>query len=243
MNSIYPLFFLGFGTAAFHVLTGPDHLAAVTPLVLEEKKRFTRIGAVWGAGHLFGMLLIGLLYVLFRQYIPIEMISGYSEQLVAFVLVFIGVAAVRRALKEKHHHVHPHVHEGKNGAYVHIHKHSHPKRKPHTWQHSHEHADPKPQLVSAALGIGVLHGFAGIAHFVLLLPALGFTSNVESIVYMAGFALGVVLAMGLYAFLLGRAAHHFTLKGKWTIHRSLRIWGGALAIVVGVYWFFMVTHG
>ncbi len=230
--------FIGFGTAAFHVLTGPDHLAAVTPLVLERRRRFTAVGLLWGVGHLLGMLLIGVLYVMFQAYIPIEAISEHSEQLVGVVLIFLGISALYRALRERRHHVHPHVHETKEGAYVHVHQHEHGKGKPHAWSHSHQHDKPRRQSEWAALAIGVLHGFAGIAHFVLLLPALGFVSMGASATYMLGFAWGVVAAMALYAFALGKTTQGLSYVRGNQVQRYLRMWGGALAILVGVYWLF-----
>ncbi len=228
-------FVLGLGASAFHVLTGPDHLAAVTPLVLEEKRRFAPIGVAWGVGHVLGMALIGLAYLFFKAYIPVEVISMHSEQLVGLVLIFLGASAAYRAWKEHHHHVHPHVHEDEQGAYIHIHGHGHGVLRQHGSTHRHEHERPLRQSMGMALSIGVLHGFAGIAHLVLLLPALGFSETRQSVFYLSGFAVGAILAMGLYAFLLGAFSGRLSLRGERTRFR-LRIWGGALAILVGVYW-------
>ncbi|HHJ51303.1 MAG TPA: hypothetical protein ENJ88_10450 [Phaeodactylibacter sp.] len=229
-------FVIGLGASAFHVLTGPDHLAAVTPLVLEEKRRFTPIGIAWGVGHVLGMALIGLVYLFFKPYIPIESVSMHSEQLVGVVLIFLGMSAVYRVWKEHRHHVHPHVHESEDGAYVHIHGHEHRHLKKHGSQHDeHRHDKPFRQNAGLALAIGVLHGFAGIAHLFLLLPALGFAERQQSVFYLLGFATGAILAMGLYALFLGKFSRRLSLRGRQMRFR-LRMWGGALAIVVGVYW-------
>ena len=37
-NNMILTFFLGIIASATHVMTGPDHLAAVTPLAIENKK-------------------------------------------------------------------------------------------------------------------------------------------------------------------------------------------------------------
>ncbi|HPI87444.1 MAG TPA: hypothetical protein PLR01_13805, partial [Bacteroidales bacterium] len=66
----------GFLAAAVHVVTGPDHLAAVTPLAIENRKKAWNIGLMWGIGHVAGMLLIGLLYLAFKSMINVEKISG-----------------------------------------------------------------------------------------------------------------------------------------------------------------------
>ena len=75
----------GIIASILHVVSGPDHLAAVTPIAIETKRKVWRIGFLWGAGHLLGMLIIGILFLLFKEVIPVETISGYSEQLVAIV--------------------------------------------------------------------------------------------------------------------------------------------------------------
>ena len=91
------------GTLAsmLHVISGPDHLAAVTPLVIETKRKAWRIGLFWGLGHLLGMLLIGVLFLLFKDIIPVESISEYSEQLVAAVLIGVGLWAFYRIFNQK----------------------------------------------------------------------------------------------------------------------------------------------
>ncbi len=229
-------FVIGLGASAFHVLAGPDHLAAVTPLVLEEKRRFAPIGVAWGVGHVLGMALIGLVYLFFKPYIPVETVSMYSEQLVGVVLIFLGLSVVYRVKKEHRHHVHPHVHEGEGEAYVHIHGHEHRHLKRHDNRHDeHRHDKPFRQSMGVAMSIGVLHGFAGIAHLFLMLPALGFAERQQSVFYLSGFATGAILAMGFYALFLGKFSRHLSLRGRQMRFR-LRMWGGALAIVVGVYW-------
>jgi hypothetical protein len=60
--------------AMLHVLSGPDHLAAVAPLAVENRNKTWCIGLFWGLGHLAGMLLIGILMTLFRDFIPLEQI-------------------------------------------------------------------------------------------------------------------------------------------------------------------------
>jgi len=57
----------GFIASVAHVVTGPDHLAAVTPLAIDSRKKSWIVGLSWGLGHTLGMLLIGLLFVLFNS--------------------------------------------------------------------------------------------------------------------------------------------------------------------------------
>ena len=224
------------GTLAsmLHVISGPDHLAAVTPLVIETKRKTWKIGLSWGVGHLMGMLLIGVLFHLFKDVIPVETISEFSEQIVALVLIGVGFWAFYRIFNEKKKHKHPHVHN-ETETYVHIHEHKH------DYEEGHQHTHDKivKQNVLSSLGIGFLHGLAGVSHFLLLLPVLGFENNSEGIQYIIGFAIGTVLAMSIYALILGKIASFSKHQHNGNFFKGVRFAGGLFAIVVGFYWLYL----
>ena len=46
---------------SFHVLAGPDHLAAVAPLALDRKSRGWMAGWTWGVGHATGVVVVAAL--------------------------------------------------------------------------------------------------------------------------------------------------------------------------------------
>ncbi len=221
--------FLGFVAAMAHVISGPDHLAAVTPLVFDVHKKHWKIGLFWGIGHIIGMLLIGLLFFFFKDLIPVTQISEFSEQFVGVILIAIGLWAFYRIKHRKTMHRHPHFHPEKD--IMHIHKHEHPAG---THEHLHEH-QKQYQNYWTATGVGIMHGFAGIAHFVLLLPVLGFSTRFESLQYMLGFALGIILAMILYTAVIGKfPKKHPEAILPW--YKNLQFWSGILAVGVGLYW-------
>tara|TARA_R110001583_G_scaffold127116_3_gene278725 strand:+ start:2184 stop:2891 length:708 start_codon:yes stop_codon:yes gene_type:complete len=224
------------GTLAsmLHVISGPDHLAAVTPLVIESKRKAWKIGLSWGFGHLIGMLLIGVLFTIFKDYIPVEHISNYSEQLVSIVLIGIGFWAFFRIFNEQKNHEHPHVHTEKE-VYVHIHKHEHS----HDAGHKHTHKKVVKQNVLSSFGVGFLHGLAGVAHFLLLLPALGFETQFETVQYVSGFAIGTVLAMTAYALILGKISSYTKQEHSAVFFKGIRFAGGLFAIIIGVYWLYL----
>src|SRR5210317_2107328 len=125
----------GLIASILHVITGPDHLAAVLPFAIESKKKAWKIGLFWGIGHLLGMIAIGLLFVLFKELIPIEKISEHSEQLVGIVLIGIGVWAIYKIFKKQKGHKHLHIHSKEQPI---IHKHAHEHNHDHSHEHSHE---------------------------------------------------------------------------------------------------------
>lgn len=234
----------GVAGAMIHVFTGPDHLAAVMPFAVEHRKSSWKIGVSWGTGHLIGMLLIGVLIMLFKQLIPFETISAYSEFFVGFVLVGIGIWAIYRIRKSKPAHQHPHYNLDTDE--FHIHPHKHPNQHEHTHpftikaQHSHSHSQDLTikKGVAGSFLVGVIHGFAGVAHFILFLPMLGFNSVSQSASYILGFGVGTLSAMTFFAVMVGllsKKSHTSALKNAFLY---LRYTAATLALVVGFYWIF-----
>jgi ABC-type nickel/cobalt efflux system permease component RcnA len=215
--------------SVLHVISGPDHLAAVTPLAISSQRKGWKIGLVWGFGHLIGMLLIGLLFLLFKEVIPIEIISSYSEQLVALVLIAVGLWAFYRIFNEKKNHTHPHTH---SDGHTHIHTYS-------IKSDEHTHKKEMKQNIASSFSIGFIHGLAGVAHFILLLPVLAFDTRVEGIQYIIGFAIGTVLAMTVYALILGNIASYSKNTNHPLFFKGIRFAGGLFAVIIGIYWLYL----
>lgn len=223
---------MGILASMLHVWTGPDHLAAVTPLVFDSKKNHWQIGGAWGLGHLLGMLLIGVLYYMFKAYIPVDRISEYSEQIVGIILIGLGLWAFYRMKKvHEHHHIHPHIHSDGFQDFVHVHEHN-----VDTHLHNHPKEKSKNQNLITATGVGIVHGFAGISHFLLMLPALAFHSQWQSAQYLIGFAIGTVSAMIIFSYIIGKFHKLNPNQHQHNVFKNLRFWGGIVAIVVGVFW-------
>ncbi|MAB47759.1 MAG: nickel transporter [Flavobacteriaceae bacterium] len=227
MPTEIPLF-AGIIASALHVVSGPDHLAAVTPIALESRSKVWKIGFFWGFGHLLGMLIIGLLFLAFKEAIPVEMISEHSEQLVAIVLIGIGLWSLYKLFYKERISKRPHIHTHDDDVYLHTHEANHQNGK-HTTQ------TKKKQISS--FSIGILHGLAGVAHFLLLLPALGFESTTESVQYIIGFAIGTVVSMSVYTFILGSLTKGS--QGNLSILKMIRLAGGLFALIVGIYWLYL----
>ncbi len=223
----------GIIASILHVITGPDHLAAVVPFAIESKKKAWKIGLFWGVGHLVGMMFIGVLFVVFKELIPIERISDYSEQLVGFVLIGIGIWAFYKIFKKDKNHKHLHVHS-ENSPIIHSHKHEHS----HERSHHHVHDKTVKQGNYASFSIGFLHGLAGIAHFLLFIPVLSFKEQSDSVLYVIGFGLGIVVAMTVFAFVIGKISSFAKNEHNDVFFKGIRLAGGLFAIVIGIYWIF-----
>lgn len=217
----------GIVASSIHVFSGPDHLAAVTPIVVETEKKAWKIGLSWGFGHISGMLLIGILFLLFNNFIPLEEISSYSEQFVGIVLIAIGFWSFYLIRKDKRKQTH--VHSGEK-SFVHSHPVDH-------FEEPHTHSKNINQNIFSSFGIGIIHGLAGIAHLILLIPIFSFETT-EGINYIIGFAIGTLLAMTLYTFILGSITNYTKQKNKGQLFKGIRITSGLIAIIVGIYWLF-----
>lgn len=213
---------LGLLAGSLHVVAGPDHLAAVAPIVAEGRRRSWLPGLVWGLGHATGVAVVGVLALLLREALPVELLSAWGERLVGVVLIAIGVWGLRRAARH-HVHLHRHQHDGETHTHVHVHGEPHPEQSETTHRHSH-----------AAVGVGILHGIAGSSHFFGILPALALPTRLASAVYLLGFAFGTVAAMTGFASLVGLVARRLGEGKRFypAFVRSLSF----LAIVVGGYW-------
>ena len=229
MELSFPLF-AGIIAAMLHVISGPDHLAAVTPFAIESKKKAWKVGLFWGFGHLLGMLAIGMLFLLFKDLIPIEKISEHSEQFVGVILIALGLWIFIKIFKEEKHHKHTHVHS-ENNPIIHKHTHIHNSEK----KHNHSHNNLKQGTI-ASLSVGFIHGLAGVAHFLLFLPVIGFTTMIDSSKYIIGFGIGTLMAMISFALVVGNIAAFSKQDHNDTFFKGIRFAGGMFAFVIGVYW-------
>jgi hypothetical protein len=208
------------GAAAgfFHVLSGPDHLAAVAPMAVADRERGWLAGWTWGIGHASGVVVVAALAVLLRTMLPpIDTISAWSERLVGAALIGIGLWALRRSTRmgrAAHAHgavTHEHLHVQSGPAWVRRMGHAH-----------------------ASFVMGVLHGIAGSSHFFGVLPALALPSLAASLTYIAAFGVGTVMAMTAFAAVIGAGSVRLRLGAA--PQRAMMFAAAMLAIVVGGVW-------
>jgi hypothetical protein len=218
------LFVIAGGIAAglAHVFSGPDHLAAVAPLAMKPTGRAWRTGLGWGLGHASGVVFVGAISLCLRELVPVDSISSYSDRLVGALLIGIGLWTLRNALRV---HAHQHVHEGGTHAHIHVHGCAGAKRRDTPPAHLHSHA---------AFGIGSLHGLAGSAHFLAIIPSLAMPSTVLSFSYLMAYGIGTVLSMIVFASVVQLFSLRFA-RGAVFYRRCLFVCS-ATAIAVGSGW-------
>jgi hypothetical protein len=202
----------------FHVLSGPDHLAAVAPIAVESRRRGWLDGWTWGIGHASGVVVVAALAILLRDLLPpIDVISAWGERIVGAALIAVGLWALRRSLRLK------------PGAHTHgplSHDHLYVQAGP-GWLRRLGHAH-------ASFCFGVLHGVAGSSHFVGVLPALALPTRTAAFTYIGAFGVGTVAAMTAFAAVVGHAGGH--VPHQTFAYRAIMTAAAVLAIVVGGFW-------
>ncbi len=200
-----------------HVLSGPDHLAAVAPLALDDRARGWVAGWSWGIGHATGVVCVATIAVMLRAWLPpLEVLSSWGERLVGVALVAVGVWALKRSTTiaaARHAHgsePHEHLYLARGPVWL--------KR----LGHSH-----------SSFAMGVLHGVAGSSHFFGVLPALALPSTTASMIYIGAFGIGSVGAMAGFAAGVSQLGGHGS--GPATL-RGLMTTSGLVAVVIGTYW-------
>jgi len=202
----------------FHVLSGPDHLAAVAPLAVEDGRRGWLSGWTWGLGHASGVVVVALLAIVLRDLLPpIGVISAWSERVVGVALIGIGLWALRRSTR-----IAPRAHLHGAVAHNHLHVQAGP-----AWMRRLGHAH-------ASFCLGILHGVAGSSHFLGVLPALALPTRLAAVTYIGAFGVGTVLAMTAFAAAIGSAGGH--VRHGAALYRGMMRAAAMVAIAIGAFW-------
>ena len=98
----------GLIAGSLHVVSGPDHVAALAPMAARSPARAVRTGALWGLGHGLGVLGAGLVARALSALIELDAMSALAERAVGVILVVVGVRAIVRACRAPRD-AHPHA--------------------------------------------------------------------------------------------------------------------------------------
>jgi hypothetical protein len=208
----------GAAAGLFHVLSGPDHLAAVAPLAADDRRRGWIAGCTWGIGHASGVVVVAVVAVLLREALPpLEAISAWGERIVGGALIGIGLWAFRRSAR-----IRPAPHTHGRVSHNHLHVQAGP-----SWVRRLGHAH-------ASFCMGVLHGVAGSSHFFGVLPALALPSQGAALLYIGAFGVGTVAAMTSFAAVVGWLGLRTGNNPR--LDRAMMTVAAVLAILVGGVW-------
>ncbi len=207
-----------------------DHVLAVSALGAEHDRGARGYSLRWALGHGGAVLAAGLCVLGLGTAVPTGL-SGAAEALVGLVLVGLGLQVLLRLRAERrratHGHAHWHMHDG---LPPHPHWHTHApalhRQNADTGSHAHHH--------HRAVMVGVLHGTAGSAPLLALLPASQLGSPAWGLAYLLLFCLGVVAGMGAFGGLLGGALRGLARRDRRLAHGLRAALAGA-SLSFGVY--------
>ena len=226
-----PVILVGFGLGLMHALDA-DHIMAVSALSNTKPglKRTLFYSANWALGHGAVLLISGFLLFAFGLMIP-ESLQRVAEASVGLLLIALGLACFWHFRKEKLK-LQPHSH----GDLVHTH-----------W-HEDGHESVSGDMASAVqpsalkkddlhkpVFVGVLHGLAGSAPALALIPAVGQGQLTLALGYLVLFSLGVMLSMVFFGLGFANVQRFLQQRYEQVFEISRRLLAGA-SIVFGAYW-------
>lgn len=228
INNLYSLITLALSLGIVHALDA-DHIMAVSALSGSNanSRSSVRFCLRWALGHGATLITIGVCVFLFGMAIP-DQLSIYAEHAVGLVLIFLGILIFIK-LRRSNIHLHYHQHDGlPEHAHWHAHQNSNEKQNSNTANHR---AEPHHHHHSAVM-VGILHGAAGSAPLLVLIPVAKLTTPVYGIIYLVVFSVAVIIAMAVFGGLLGKLYQWLAVYGAQTI-KYLRLSIASGAIIVG----------
>ena len=231
LDPILSAVLLGFLLGLQHA-TDADHIVAVATIVSRER-RFrdgALIGALWGAGHMTTLAIVGGVIIVFDLTLAPAIGAGL-ELAVAAMLILLGGLRLRDALRgwdaiAPGDLVADHDHDG--AAVLH--------------RHPRVHVHPSRLLLAALTGdrahlraavVGAVHGLAGSAAAALLVLATIRTSA-GAIAYLLVFGLGTIAGMTA---LTAAMAYPVSLALRFRrFHSWLAAGTGAGSIAFGIFY-------
>lgn len=223
MESWHAMLALAFGLGILHAFDA-DHIMTVSGLVglhrtgaRDTLARTLRYCGRWAFGHGLTLLLLGGAAIGLGVALPAAL-SDYAEAGVGMFLVALGIATLWRLRM----------------ARAHLHFHAHDAVAPHA--HWHSHSDDAAHGHGAIL-IGMMHGTAGSAGVLALLPVAALGRPGLAVAYLLLFALGVLASMLALGGVMGQVFARLAAKGE-RVQDLMRSSLGLGSLALGSYWLY-----
>jgi nickel/cobalt exporter len=208
---------LGFGLGLVHAFDA-DHVMALSVFAARGRgvSGGVRAGLRWSLGHGLVLLLLGTGLLFLGRALPPEMLA-VAERGVGLVMIGLGLW-VFYDLAQRRSHVHFHEHED---------------LPPHAHWHTHQGDDVHRHQHGAVL-VGGLHGLAGSAPILAVLPAAA-RSPMLGFGYLLLFAIGVAVAMAVVSGMLGHLAGRLVDGERPQRLSRLRAWSASGSMLLGAW--------
>uniref|UniRef100_A0ACD5WS48 Uncharacterized protein n=1 Tax=Avena sativa TaxID=4498 RepID=A0ACD5WS48_AVESA len=205
----------GFFAGCLHTLSGPDHLVALAPLSIGRSRLESGlVGALWGCGHDAGQIIFGLLFLLLKDRLHIEVLRIWGTRVVGLTLLLIGATGIREASEVQETGL---VLEGVDSNM----SGGEPLQQ--------APAAPRKKKVGfTTFATGVVHGLQPDA-LLMVLPALALPSRFAGAAYLGMFLVGTVFSMGSYTAFVGSCSE--ALKDRVPKITEKLTWAASLVAV------------
>jgi len=226
MSQIWISYLTALALGAGHALE-VDHMVAVTAFVGGRPRLGAAVGfgLRWGVGHSLAVLAAGTALAVSGVHVP-PGAQDWAELGVGLMLVALGVWAANAARRL---HVHP---AQEHGGHAHLHAHA-PGAAPHA--HAHDQSAQATRRHRHLLTlVGAMHGLAGTAPVVALVPVTLMSSTTAAVLYLALFGAGTILGMAAYAALAALAVGSVASSGR--LARAAAFATAAASALVGGWW-------
>ena len=228
----FPIIFVGFGLGLMHALDA-DHIMAVSALSNTKPglKRTLFYSANWAIGHGGVLLLSGFLLFAFGMMIP-ESLQTIAEASVGVLLIILGLSCFWQFRKDKLQ-----LQSHRHGELVHTHWHQpgHENEQGAIQQPLSNNQSLQKDDLHKPVFVGVLHGLAGSAPALALIPAVSQGQVSLALSYLVLFSLGVMLSMLVFG--LGFASVQGFLQSRYkTVFEGSRRLLALASIGFGAYW-------
>lgn len=214
---------LAFALGLVHAFDA-DHVMALSVLSTDERpgRGGVRAGLKWALGHGVVVIACGVAMLVLGQSLPTPWI-GLAERAVGVMMIGLGLSVWINLLRRRSH-LHFHAHEGLR---PHAHWHSHVPNHDHPAgnRHQHEHV---------ASMVGALHGLAGAAPILALLPAAARSPGL-GLAYLTVFGFGVALAMAGVSGVLGQLAERLSRRAHSQALVGLRAASATGSMAIGAW--------
>ncbi|CAN0842545.1 Chloroplast protein FOR GROWTH AND FERTILITY 2 [Linum grandiflorum] len=193
----------GFLAGCLHTLSGPDHLAALAPLSIGRTRlESAAVGALWGCGHDAGHVIFGLLFLLLKDQLHLEILTSWGARVIGLTLLVIGVMGIKEASE---------VGVGPTQALEDV---SSPR--------------PKKKIGFATFATGIVHGLQPDA-LMMVLPALALPSRVAGAAFLVMYLIGTVVSMGSYTVFIGSCSQ--ALKDRVPRITEKLTWASSIVVI------------
>jgi hypothetical protein len=219
---------------------GADHLMAIATLSLARpaadggtRPHPVRVAVGFALGHALLLVTGATAVVVLGWQIPV-LVERAGEVVGGMLLIVLGVFTLWVALARRlYGHSHPHGHPPHTHWHVHF---GNPGRHASAVRHSHI-----PGVLGAVFAVSGLRALTMMAPFGSLAGHDVLTSAM-TLVYLVGvFAVGILLSMSLFGFVLARAVRSPWLSD--TIGRAATVVTAVASVALGIYWIMGVVSG